>query len=300
MPQMVLADLGHRILNGANLAGLILGILGSLFFAYDLMGRPGGLLRRLLQIGVPGLIGFIVLGSIAWLIGFLVAQADPSFTSSSVALFGLTFAALGASIGTFNGLFVDAPGAVVKRRFAYSLRDALTGFAALLFYVALVLALWGLAFQIPLTEVTVPVNVVPVLVMAGVGGVIAGFWRAINRSRNPSASRPRLFSGKGLLIGMGTGLILSFVALLALLESTALVESTGAVDATTIIGLLIVALVTGLPGGGITGGFSRYIFWWANALPPRELEIIGVFFILLAFVAQAVQPFLGLFEIIAA
>src|SRR5690348_228974 len=64
----ILADVDIHVVAGINLAGLLLGILGSLFFTYDLLGRPGGFLRLLLRVGIPALIGTLTLGAFTLLL----------------------------------------------------------------------------------------------------------------------------------------------------------------------------------------------------------------------------------------
>jgi hypothetical protein len=43
---------------------------------------------------------------------------------------------------------------------------------------------------------------------------------------------------------------------------------------------------------GLVGGLTRFFFWRVNSLRPRGLEVMGIWCILLAFVAQAIDPVL--------
>jgi hypothetical protein len=292
MVMPVLADVDIHVVAGINLAGLLLGILGSLFFTYDLLGRPGGFLRLLLRVGIPALIGALTLGAMTLLLVAATSalSTEPLSTEATVAT-TLLLAAFGAALGTFNGLFVDAPDASGKRRRFFSLRDAGNGFVVILIYILLAFLVYGLLFRLNLTSLFEVGALLPLVGGAAVGGLIAGVWRFINRSRAQSAPRPHLFSGRGCLIGMGLGLAFLAIALVGLFAFS------GALTTEIVLGIVIFAIVAGLPGGGITGGISRYIFWWANELPPRGLEVIGILLILLAFVAQAIEPVLRLFDI---
>ena len=51
------ALLDPRIVKGVFLFGLLLGVLGSLFLAYDLLGSKDGPLRKFLRLSLPGLLG---------------------------------------------------------------------------------------------------------------------------------------------------------------------------------------------------------------------------------------------------
>jgi hypothetical protein len=60
-----IARIDRHVIAATNLTGLILGDLGSLFFAYDVLGRPGGPLRWFLRTALPAFLGVILLFCIA-------------------------------------------------------------------------------------------------------------------------------------------------------------------------------------------------------------------------------------------
>src|SRR5258707_13429531 len=51
----------HHILAGISVAALMLGVLGSLYLSYDLLGRNNGVLRGLIRVSTPGFLGAIIL-----------------------------------------------------------------------------------------------------------------------------------------------------------------------------------------------------------------------------------------------
>lgn len=54
-----------------EITSLVLGVLGSLYLSYDLLGKPGGVLRRL----IPGISYGVFLAAASWLqVGLLVAS----------------------------------------------------------------------------------------------------------------------------------------------------------------------------------------------------------------------------------
>jgi hypothetical protein len=274
---MAAAGIDPHMEAGTNLAGLLLGVLGSLFFTYDLIGRPGGPLRWLLRVTLPLLLSTaVVVLAVAILI-----QVEPSGAgSASLLALSLAAALFGALPGLFNGLFVGEPTEGSRRRLAFSLRDGGAGFVV--GFVCVGVADWiGRPVQAELARA----------VAAGViGAVLGAFWRGLNRIQVQPGKRPPLVSLVGLIIGLVSGGALLLIVVLAIFF--------GAHQSTTdFVGLwLVPALMFGGAAGAVTGGVSRFTFWWANSLPPRGLEIIGILLILAAFVAQAITPVLVLFN----
>src|SRR5215212_5873901 len=103
--------LDPRIVKSVFLFGLLLGVLGSLFLAYDLLGSKEGPLRKFLRLALPGLLGAItiipvyLLGQFALriAIGALVPDAPPVPLDLVQVL--ITIPALGAFLGVMTALY---------------------------------------------------------------------------------------------------------------------------------------------------------------------------------------------------
>jgi hypothetical protein len=140
-------------------------------------------------------------------------------------------------------------------------------------------------------------SALPVLLIATLA---AGVWRSVNwRGRWPQDLHP-LLSSKGALIGavmgatlLGASQMVGTVA--GLIMRVPHVTLAGAV-VTLGVSLAVTSLI-GLPAGGITGAISRYLFWWADNLPERTLQVIGLQLIIAGFLAQAVFPVAGFFDL---
>lgn len=278
-----------------TIAGLFLGILGSLFLAYDFLGRPHGVLRTVLRVGIPTLVSALAVGTVGGIVS-LVLFPGPLKVVVSETLF---LAILGALIGTYNGLFIN-PADPRKRRSIFSLRDAAVGLLTTGVYAGL--ALWDLEWGLnDASNGGAPFDarflVAPLVV---VGVIAAGVWRVANQGRTGagvmtemSARRPiHPFSLRGYLLGfIGTfAVFFSWVLLVTLVLTVAYP------DVTTQWGqAALVAVGVGV-GGGLTGALSRSIFWWANALPEHVLGAIGLMLTFSGFVIQLAQPIASLLK----
>src|SRR5260370_40399993 len=112
MPILVLADVSRTLVAGINLAGLVLGVLGSLFFTYDLLGRPGGPLRWFLRVVLPSGLGAAVALSLVVLVAWGRFGAAPGQNARTRA----AFAYAGRLLRPYQRLFLDALGVVRARR----------------------------------------------------------------------------------------------------------------------------------------------------------------------------------------
>lgn len=113
---------------------------------------------------------------------------------------------------------------------------------------------------------------------------------------------PPLFSWRGAVIGAVTGMALLFVGLLVFDSTYILRTLTQSGDWSVVRGQLAIAAHLSLAAiipGGVTGGITRHLFWRINTMRPRGLEILGIWFILMAFLAQAVDPLLTLLDAVA-
>src|SRR5215210_8058028 len=68
------ALLDPQVVKVIFLVGLLLGVLGSLFLAYDLLGSQEGPLRKFLRVALPGLLGALAIVPV-YLLALLVARA---------------------------------------------------------------------------------------------------------------------------------------------------------------------------------------------------------------------------------
>ncbi len=279
MPILVLADVSRTLVAGINLAGLVLGVLGSLFFTYDLLGRPGGPLRWFLRVVLPSGLGAAVALALVVPVAWWGFGAAPGKNAGTLA----AFAYAGSLLGAYNGLFVDAPGVVRSRR-VVSPADGVVG--GVLGAGAGLLALQVLPTW-PHLALTTQTMLLFAVVAGLAGGMVASIWRSLNRDRhNSGAARPPLFSRRGCVLGGVAALLLPAAVYSVLLVQG---DTAAVLSPYTLPTVAIVAVA-----GGVIGGLSRSIFWWVNTLPQRSLEVIGVLLILLAFVIQAVEPVLTL------
>ena len=69
------ALLDPQVVKVIFLFGLLLGVLGSLFLAYDLLGSQEGPLRKFLRLALPGLLGALTIVPVYLLAGLLMRVA---------------------------------------------------------------------------------------------------------------------------------------------------------------------------------------------------------------------------------
>jgi hypothetical protein len=260
----------QQVFAGVSLASAFCGVLGSLFFAYDLLGRPGGPLRLLLRLLIPMLLGGLLVGSLDALL-FLF---EGTLTLPSYQYVVLEVVFLGALLGTYNGLFVDAPAEAYPQRFPFSPRDAFVGLLVAAGFLGLELSVNGATTAVPLRIATGGVA----------GGILAGFWRVTHHQQVTAPARPPLVSWASILIGLLAGFVLVLAVLLGIAVPghgmTVRVVGSAAAFAVTV----------GFPAGGIAGALTPYVFWRVNALGEKGMQVLGLALILLAFCLQVVEP----------
>src|SRR5690242_16380948 len=94
-------SIDHHVLSAITIVGLLLGVVGSLYLTYDLLGRAQVVLRWFLRLMTPTLIGSLILGVVGAIIYIQVYPTlDPGFGA-------LLYATVGGLVGLFNGLFVN-------------------------------------------------------------------------------------------------------------------------------------------------------------------------------------------------
>ncbi len=114
-----------------------------------------------------------------------------------------------------------------------------------------------------------------------------------------SAIKPPLFSWKGCVIGLITALLFGFLwAAVANVAFNILVSGLTFDQAFTdgVSGALTACAFIG-PGGAITGGISRFIFWRADSLKDGQLGGIGGLIALTGLIVQLVPPFVSYLNI---
>lgn len=268
-------SIDHHVLSAITIMGLLLGVVGSLYLTYDLLGRAQLVLRWFVRLMTPTLIGALILGGAGAIIYIQVYPTlDPGFGA-------LLYATVGGIIGLFNGLFVNPR---VERPTLFSLRHSLVGL--------LVTPLLVFTGEFPVVlAVNRPAELALRAALAAgiVGAVAAGVWRFINHA---SARREHLpfLSARGAIIGFGAAAVFGF-AIFFFINATFGV----AIDVSARGALRAVFFIA--PAGALIGSISRYVFWWADALPGYRLGAIGVMLTLIGFTVQLIEPLIRLFDL---
>ncbi len=252
---MILAqiDLPSKALDYFVIASVLLAIIGTLFLAYDLLGRENGPLRWFTLVITCGLVSAVLLGTISTIIYKILKNA---FNLNFI----LQFLVLGALMGFFTVILVELP-LSKTRPTIFSRTGTLIGLALGLLFVLVVKILGG-----PL-EVALVIGVPCAIIVSvwqritwepsqavsnprGVWQFVAweepspskpnprGSWKFVDWE--PPHPKPHLFSRKRFLFGLVFGflcwfsvsLIVSKDISVALLESVPFALVSGAISST--------------------------------------------------------------------
>jgi hypothetical protein len=233
-----------------------------------------------------------LLGAVAFFIPgaanqYLVSPASPA---SVVLLTGLASASFGAVLGTLNGALIGPPKPGTRRRL-FSLRGLLVGIVIGVIYVVLTGAFVVKYLDSRPHAVTVLLVLLPPIALAC--GIAGSIWQFVNVGQAGERFKPRFFSWKGFLAGFALGIITFLVLGLGVLIISMLEPSQISIDKGTSPIAWLTSLMYGL-ATGVIGGLTRFFFWKINDLPPRGMEVLGIWFILFAFLTQALDPILTL------
>jgi hypothetical protein len=174
-------------LDSFTIASVLLAVVGTLYLAYDLLGRQHGPLQWLTLVITCGLVSALVLGFVATIIYFLTYHSF-SFTLT------LQILVLGGLMGVFTVVLVDFPKSKDKPPIV-SLKRSAIGLAL------------GLIFFFSILLLNPPNNAVHIALALGVTcAVLTCLWPYL--TWNPSTSPPYVFSRKGFVIGLLLGLLI--------------------------------------------------------------------------------------------
>ena len=176
------------VLDSILLIGVLMVIVGALYLAYDLLGRQHGPLQWLTLLITCGLISTLVLGVVAPTIRFFfVYSFDLAFTFQAMLIGGV--------MGVFTATLIDFPRAQAKPSLVSWRGSSIgLGLGLLLFFV---------------TYFLLGSSLMSSLVMGLTCATLASLWPYL--IWNPSASKPQVFSRKGLGMGLLLGLLFWFV-----------------------------------------------------------------------------------------
>ena len=175
------------------IASVLLAIVGTLYLAYDLLGRQHGPLQWLTLIITCGLVNALVLGFFGTtLYSLLKHHFNFNYTLQSLVIGGL--------MGIFTVILVDFPKSQAKPRIV-SRKGSVIGLTlGILFFLTALFVLRD--------DVHGALGVRPALTMGVTCAALAILWPYLTWV--PSPSRPHVFSHKGFVIGVLLGLLLWF------------------------------------------------------------------------------------------
>jgi len=223
---MILAQIafGPKEIDYLVIASVLFAIIGTLFLAYDLLGRENGPLRWFTLVLTCGFISAVILGAIGTALQRL-------FNNSVDLIWTLRFLALGGLMGFFTVILVELPPAKTRPP-VFSRKGSLIGLSLGLMF-ALVIKLLGGPLEASLAT-GVPCAVIisvwqyitwePTQAVSNPRGVwqfVAweepsisnpeprGSWKFVNWE--PPHPRPHVFSRKWFLLGLVIGFVCWFV-----------------------------------------------------------------------------------------
>ena len=178
-------------LDSITVASVLLAIVGTLYLAYDLLGRQHGPLQWLTLIITCGLVNALILGFVGTILYSLLKQHfNFNYTLQSLVIGGL--------MGIFTVILVDFPKSQAKPRIV-SRKGSVIGLTlGILFFLTALFVLRD--------DVHGALGVRPALTMGVTCAALAILWPYLTWV--PSPSRPQAFSRKGFVIGVLLGLLL--------------------------------------------------------------------------------------------
>ncbi|HEU5383976.1 MAG TPA: hypothetical protein VFV38_51940 [Ktedonobacteraceae bacterium] len=243
--------------------------IGSLYLAYDLLGRQHGPLRWVSLFVTSGLIGAIILEPVALPVAGLGNIPD-----------ALKIFLVGIVLGSFSGILFAVP-EDPRHPMIFSGKAGLVGgLLGILFWAAL--------FRI-FPPQTYAGSIWPYLLLATLFGVpsgvlLGGFHHFFRGNYRPG--KPAVFSWRSSLKAFGIILVIwGIIALLVLGGSAS--EQTAMYSGPLVV--LAVAL-----SGAIPSGFAPYIFWWLNHFPERVLGAAGFVLTLIGALLPVIQPIVNI------
>jgi hypothetical protein len=173
------------VLDSFTITSVLLAVVGTLYLAYDLLGRQHGPLQWLTLLITCGLVSALILGLVATILSLLLHFP-----------FSLTFAlqtlVIGGLMGVFTVALVGLPTSKAKPPIVSGKGGAIGLALGLLFFFTIYFILQAGVFTAFAMGVTC--------------AALASLWPYITWA--PSPSRPHVFSGKGFVIGLLLGLLL--------------------------------------------------------------------------------------------
>ena len=261
-------------LESFTLSGVLLATIGSLFLAYDLLGRENGPLRWFTLVLTGGFVSTLVFVPVAILDAFL-GGVFQRFGFNLLIILPLSWGPAQA---------VDTPAGMKPaqaRPPVFSRQGVVRGL--LLGY------LLGFAFFFAVNH-DVIASLLESVPLALSGGIIGGTWCFINWE--PAHPTPHLFSRKGFWTGLMAGFVPWLCWGLALSYAD-LPRYTGLLKGLEYTRFLFFVLfIVGIAAlaNAVAGSVAQYALWRANQLPHRLLGAFGLVLIVIAFALQAVQP----------
>lgn len=270
-------DPAIRFDNIAALAAALTAI-GSLYLAYDLLGRQHGPLRWIAIFVTSGLIGAITLEPAALVFAALEHNIPNAFRTLLV----------GILLGAFSGVLFAIP-EDPRHPHIFSGKASVVGGVLGVVFLAALLRIFFTPTIINTSSPSMVDQYLQILLVATLFGVplgvvLGGFHHFFRGNYQPG--RPLLFSWRSSL--KACGIILVFwgvVILLTLAEPAA--EKKTIYDGTLVV--LAVSL-----SGAIPSGFAPYIFWWLNHFPERTLGASGFVLTLIGAILPAIQPIVNI------
>ena len=218
LPQI---PLPQKIIDIFVIASVLLAMIGTLFLAYDLLGRENGPLRWFTLVIICGLVSAVLLGIIFTII-FKILNNAINFN------FILQFLVLGTLMGFFTVILVELPPSKTKP-LIFSRTGTLIGLALGFLFVLVVKILGGplaaaLAIGVPcaiIVSVWQCITWEPSQAISNPRGVWQfmtweepspsnpnprGSWKFVDWE--PPHPKPQLFSGKRFLFGLVSGLLM--------------------------------------------------------------------------------------------